>query len=55
MATGNKELKALRKGDQRKALLARKTTVSREWQGHPGSAGRMPCEAKRNLKLMKRW
>jgi hypothetical protein len=55
----------LRKGDERKALLAallvRKTTVSREWlgqrlgMGHPGSVSRMLGEVKRNQKLGKRF
>lgn len=59
-----KELAALRKGDERKALLAallvRKTTVSREWlgkrleMGHPGSVSRMLGAVKRNRKLGKR-
>ncbi len=60
----SRELAALRKGDERKALLAgllaRKTTVSREWlgqrlgMGHPGSASRMLGEVKRNRRLVKR-
>jgi hypothetical protein len=57
-------LEALRKGDERKALLAGllagKTTVSREWlgqrlgMGHSGSVSRMLGEVKRNKKLGKR-
>lgn len=65
LPTGRKELEALRKGDERKALLAgllaRKTTVSREWlgqrlgMGHPGSVSRMLGEVKRSPKLRKRF
>ena len=65
LPTGRKELEALRKGDERKVLLAGllagKTTVSREWMGqrlgmgHPGSVSRMLGEVKRNKKLGKRF
>lgn len=61
LPTGRKELDVLRKGDERKALLASllagKTTVSREWlgkrlgMGHPGSVSRMLGEVKRSRKL----
>jgi hypothetical protein len=61
LPTSSKELEALRKGDERKALLAgllaSKTAVSREWlgqgpgMGHPGSVSRMLGEVKRNKKL----
>jgi hypothetical protein len=64
LPTARKELEALRKGDERKALLAGllagKTTVSREWlgqrlgMGHSGSVSRMLGEVKRNKKLGKR-
>ncbi len=61
LPTSTKELEKLRKGDERKALLAsllaRNTAVSREWlgkrlgMGHPGSVSRMLGEVKRNRKL----
>lgn len=64
LPTDKKELDLLRKGDQRKALLAgllvRKTTVSRKWlgqrlgMGHPGSVSRMLGELKNNPQLAKR-
>jgi hypothetical protein len=64
LPAGSKELEGLRKGDERKALLAgllaRKTTVSREWlgqrlgMGHPGSVSRMLGAVKRNRKLRAR-
>lgn len=59
-----KELEELRKGDERKALLAgllvRNTTVSRKWlgqrlaMGHPGSVSRMLGELKRSPQLAKK-
>ena len=65
LPTSSKELEALRKGDERKALLAgllaSKTAVSRGWlgqrlgMGHPGSVSRMLGEVKRNKKLWKRF
>lgn len=64
LPTSSKELEAMRKGDERKALLAgllaSKTAVSRGWlgqrlgMGHPGSVSRMLGEVKRNKKLWKR-
>jgi REP element-mobilizing transposase RayT len=64
LPTDSKELKALRKGDERKALLAallaRKTVVSRTWlgqrlgMGHPGSVSRILGKVKGNQKLKKR-
>ena len=64
LPTGRGELDALRKGDERKALLAGllagKTTVSRQWlaqrlgMGHPGSVSRMLGVVKRNRILKER-
>jgi hypothetical protein len=63
LPTSSQELRAFRKGDERKALLAsllvRKTAVSREWlgqrlaMGHPGSVSRMLGEVKKSRKLGK--
>jgi putative transposase len=65
LPTTCRELEALRKGDERKALLASllasKTTVSREWlgqrlgMGHPGSVSRMLSEVKKSGKAAKKW
>jgi hypothetical protein len=64
LSTNKDELKSLRKGAERKALLAgllaRKTTVSREWlgqrlgMGHPGSVSRMLGAVKTDQDLVEK-
>ena len=64
LPTGVAELAQLRKGDERKAILAAllrmRTTVEYEWiatrlhMGHPSSVSRLVCEVKRDKKLKKR-
>jgi putative transposase len=64
LPTGAKELCLLRKGDERKALMAAlirgRTAASTEWiakrlqMGHPGSVSRQVGIVKRNKKLLKK-
>ena len=64
MGTGVRELAELRKGDERKALLAavlrRRTAVATQWiaqrlaMGHPGSVSRQVGIVKRDRKLVKK-
>ncbi len=63
LPTGSRELAKLRKGDERKALLAsvlrKRTAVGTAWiakrlaMGHPGSVSRQLGTVKRNRKLQK--
>ena len=64
MPTGEKDLGHLRKGDERKALMAAlircRTAASTEWiakrlqMGHPGSVSRQVGIVKRDKKLLKK-
>ena len=64
LPTGAVELAQLRKGDERKAILAtllrRRTAVGFEWiatrlqMGHSASVSRLVCGLKRDKKLAKR-